>query len=361
METLLIIVLKMLLAFYILSILYLLLMYYLKNTQATPSSPSEMKKPFREHHLALIFNGVINETDLLNQIQFLRQQNYQHFSAYFFTDTAIIDANYIPNINIQIVSKKTYDPFELVHLIGNNFLNKPEAVVVIRPNVILTDGILDQLNLSLLHGKLVAQCKIEIIGGQTASYQAFSKRFFNFIDREAMNANGLSAALWSHGFIIDYSIFKTLSFEEPNYSDKDLQAELISRSIHIHYLNQIIIKERPIQIQEYVLSRSRWLANYAFQAKIGFQLLVEAVKNPNLDKVIFGFNYLRPPLWMMFFASVGLLVLDNLVISTLPFFNYTAFCGIALSGIILFFNNLHPSNPDGSIAKSKDLIGIDTN
>ncbi len=361
METLLIIVLKILLAFYILSILYLLLMYYLKNTQATSLSPREMNKPFREHHIALIFNGIINEVDLLNQIQFLRQQNYQNFSAYFFTDSAIIDANYIPNINIQIVSKKTYDPFEFVHLIGNNFYNKPEAVVVIRPNVILTDGILNQLNLNLLHGKLVAQCKIEIIGDSTASYQALSKRFFNFIDREAMSANGLSAALWSHGFIIDYSIFKKLSFEEPNYSDKDLQAELISHSIHIHYLHQITIKERSVQIQELVINRSKWLANYSFLAKIGFQLLIEAVKNPNLDKIVFGLNYLRPPLWIMFFASIGLLILDNWKMSALPFFNYIAFCGIVLSGIILFFNNLNPSKMNNSFTKSKDLIGIDPN
>jgi hypothetical protein len=361
METLIIIVLKILLSFYILSILYLLLMYYLKNTQAISTQKAEMEKPFRENHIALIYNGVISEADLLNQIQFLKQQNYQNFSAYFFTDSAYLDANYISNVNIQIIPKKAYAPYELVHFISHNFFTKPDAVMVVRPNVVLMEGIFENLNLGLLHGQLVAQCKIEVMGQQPASYQAISKKFFNFIDREAMSANGISAALWNHGFIIDYPNFKNLSFSEPNYTDKDIQAELISRSIHIHYHNQIIVKEKPIQIQEYVITRGKWIANYAFQAKIGFQLLVEAVKNPNLDKIIFGLNYLRPPLWLMFFASVGLLVLDNWEMSALPFFNYTALCGIMLSGIILFYNNLYPSNFTGSLSKRKDLIFIDPN
>ena len=85
MIALLIIITQLILAFTILSMVYLFVSYKLKEKFETDRVIIEKNNtPDFENHIALFFSGITNEGQLLNQIQWLLTQDYKNYSAFFF-------------------------------------------------------------------------------------------------------------------------------------------------------------------------------------------------------------------------------------------------------------------------------------
>lgn len=320
------------LAFYIVSMVYLVLVYYAKNLTEKPTNQVLLAKSYHENHLAIICNDYIEEEALIEKIQQLNQQGYKNFSAYFFIDSPIVEINNMKHIRIIRPNSKRLKAFGLLEEAKSYLNEETQAVIVIKSTSTLDKNFLWHMNQNLLEGKLVIQSQLLIngINSVTYNYQTVARKFFNFMDREAMNANGISSAIWSHGFMMRNTIFEGINFKELEGNDKALQAKLISKSIKIHYEPHAKLFETALGDVDLVKTRMEWAANYWLTVNLGFKLLLEGVKTPNLDKIIFGFNYLRPPLYLTLIASVALAIIDLIYMPEL-----ILFMGISIIGILI--------------------------
>ncbi|MCF8254628.1 MAG: hypothetical protein K9H61_00635 [Bacteroidia bacterium] len=338
MIQLLLITIQIFLALYIVSTFFLVLIYYLKNTNVLNKPNSKRVSVYQENHIAIVFNNYSNENELLSQIQFLNQQEYKNYSAYFFVDGPIVQSNNYSHIRIIRPQTKKFQFLGLLNLVKNYFDETPAAVLIINSSSKISEDFLFKMNQQLLLGNQVVQCKIQVENHDEIpiNYQGFAKTFFNLIDREAMQANGLSATLWNQGFMIENKLFQELNFEKYPKNVKALQADIISRSYKISYESEAKIKEIGLNQEEFISNKIRGIDHYFFNLRIGYNLLSEGIKNPNIDKIIFGFNYLRPPIYLLFISSVLLVIIDLLWLQNLPFFGWVAATGIVVSIITLF-------------------------
>jgi hypothetical protein len=320
------------LAFYIVSMVYLVLMYYAKNLTEKPNNEVVLSNSYCENHLAIIFNDYIEEEALLEKIQQLNQQGYKNYSAYFFIDSPIVEINNLKHIRIIRPNSKRLRPFGLLEMAKSYLNNDTQAIIILKSTSSFDSGFLWHMNQNLLEGKQVVQSQLLVngINSVVPNYQVVARNFFNLIDRDAMKANGISTALWSHGFMIKNAIFDAINFNDLEGNDKALQAHLISKSIKINYEPHAKIFETALGEPELVKTRLVWATNYLFSVNLGFRLLLEGVKNPNLDKIIFGFNYLRPPLFLTLTASIVLAILDFIYMP-----NIILFMGVSIIGILI--------------------------
>ncbi len=343
MITLLLIIIQMILAFFIVSTIYLLIVYYLKTFLGSGKITASASNEKKDHHLAIVFNDYVKEEDLLSKIQFLNSQGYRNFSAYFFIDEPYVTINNLKNIRIIRPLQKRFGRFGLLNLSKNYFEDTHDAVLVLDPKSELNPGYLQEMNNYLCQGYRVIQGQISVSeqSSEKGAYQRLSRRFYNLIDRKIHQANRLSSALWNQGFAIEARLFEKLNFDSYTNSDKALQAELITRSEKIAFASEAQITEPAFSNDELFAQKKNWYQQYFFNYHLGFNLLLEGIKNPNLEKILFGFNFMRPPLFIMLMASVCLASIDLIWMPKVAFFLWLAIFGTATSTLLLAI----PQNP----------------
>ena len=336
MVNLLLVLAQIVLAFFIASTLYLLCVYYIKTFISKPEEDFIEQNPTL-HHFAIVFNNYISEENLLRQIQFLNTQPYKNFSAYFFIDDPYVTINNMSHVRIIRPTQKRFGRFGLLNAAKNYFENAPDAVLVIDPSSTLTQNYLEEMNLYLCKGFRVIQGQVQSgnLTDKENAYQNLARRFYNLIDRKAHQANGLSSALWNQGFVIEGSLFEKLNFESYTESDKALQAELIIRSEKIVFANEAKLMEPEYSNEELLKQKQNWYQQYFFNYRLGINLLLEGIKNPNIEKIFFGINFMRPPLMVLMISSICLATLDLIWMPKAAFFLWLAIIGLVTSILLL--------------------------
>ncbi|OYU97721.1 MAG: hypothetical protein CFE21_05380 [Bacteroidetes bacterium B1(2017)] len=324
------------LSFYIISTLYLLLVYFIKSKTQVQIAPKTVQLNI-EHPISIVFNTYCSENDLFKHIQDLNNQEYRNYTAYFFVDEPMVIYNGLENIKIIRPLQKRYSSFGLLNLVKNYIPDNPEAVLVVNSSSKIKEGTLAALNQNIQKGFEVVQCNLVASNNseRLSNYQAISLNFFNLIDRKAMQSSGLSAALWGSGFMLNYNLFCELDFESYQQNDKALQAELLKKSIRISFEPEAQIIEKTYTEQEFAQTKAKSFHLYLYNFKLGFNLLLDGILNPSFNKIIFGFNYLRPPLIVMLFASVSLGIIDLYRQPKFEVFLWVAIIGTFISALFL--------------------------
>jgi len=152
MTTLFAIIAQLVLAFAILSIVYLLISYFLRYGFSSKQLIEEAKSlPDFERHIALIYNDNINEKQLLLQVQWLLKQEYKNFSAYFFCSDQIVEFNGFLNITILNTKQIPYQHKEILQLVKKHSPNLPSKIVCVKSKANLPDDFLFKQNESLFY------------------------------------------------------------------------------------------------------------------------------------------------------------------------------------------------------------------
>lgn len=153
MTTLFAIIAQLVLAFAILSIVYLLISYFLRYSVGRKQPIEESKGlPDFERHIALIFNGNIKEEQLLLQVQWLLRQEYKNFTAYFFCSDHIVEFNGFQNITILSTTEMPLNQKGLMQLVKKFSPNLPSKIVCVKSKTKLPDDFLFKQNEALFYG-----------------------------------------------------------------------------------------------------------------------------------------------------------------------------------------------------------------
>lgn len=152
MTTLFAIIAQLVLAFAILSIVYMLISYFLRYSVWKKQPIEESKNlPDFERHIALIFNGNIKEDQLLLQVQWLLRQEYKNFTAYFFCSDHIVEFNGFQNITILNTTEMPLNQKGLMQLIKKFSPNLPSKIVCVKSKAKLQDDFLFKQNEALFY------------------------------------------------------------------------------------------------------------------------------------------------------------------------------------------------------------------
>jgi hypothetical protein len=319
------------LALYTSLIISLVLIYLVKNFSYNEEIQPKPKSELFEKHLAIVYYDFASEKEIFDRIKELQNQNYYNYTAYFFTKTPIIEVNNLNNVKIIRPLHTRLNGLNFLEIVKQFIDKTPDAVIAISRESSLNSSFLNCMNLNLLQGKKAVQSQV-IINGNNESlgiYQKVAREVLNLIDREAPNAFGISAAIWEQGFMLDYQIFRDINFHFIANNDKLLQAELICRSIKIDYDAKAIILGKTLKNEDFKVKKNSHLKMYYHNFELGFKLLYEGLRHPNIDKIIFGFNYLRPPIYLAL-ASSFLLLFSNIKQDQ----NNSLFETIAVIGIV---------------------------
>jgi hypothetical protein len=347
------------LALYTILILGLILIYLIKNLIYREAIISLPEKELHEKQLAIVFYNFANEKEIVARIQELQNQNYFNYTAYFFIKTQIIETNNLKNIKIIRPIQSQLTGLNFLEIVKPYLEKTPDAVIAIKSDSCIPKDYLNCMNLNLMQGKKVVQSQV-IIDGNNESlgvYQKFAREVLNLIDREAPNALGISAAIWEQGFMLQYQIFKEINFQLIAGNDKLLQAEIIIRSIKIDYDATARILGKTLKKEHYKIKKQLHLRMYFHNIQLGFKLLKEGIKYPNIDKIVFGMNYLRPPVYIALASSLLLFFLNVLQDEKTSIFNLIAGFGI-LSCILVLLKGQTFINIANHINNSNNSFGL---
>lgn len=326
------------LALYILIILILVMVYAIKNLSAKPIVVTSVpENDLFEHSIAIVFYDFASENEILLRVQELQSQHYQKYTAYFFIKTPIIETNNLENIKITRPYQATLSGLNFLEIAKQHFIDVPDAVIALKSSSSIAKSYLHQMNLNLFQHKKAIQSQV-IINGNNESlgvYQKVARDVLNLIDREVPNTLGISAAIWEQGFMLSYPIFKEINFQKIGSNDKLLQAELICRSVKIEYNSNARIFGKALRNKEFQNKKQSQLKLYWYNIQLGFALLWAGLRNPNIDKIVFGFNYLRPPLYLSLVSCILLFGLNLLQKDNSLLFNIIALIGVIYFSILL--------------------------
>jgi hypothetical protein len=163
--------------------------------------------------------------------------------------------------------------------------------------------------------------------------------------------------------MLEKSVFDEIDFEIIGLNDKLLQAQIILNSVKIHYDSSARIFARTLDSKSLNAKKSWELKMYLYNLGLGFNLLFEGLKNPNLDKIIFGLNYLRPPLYLVMSASVLLFGLNQISDISFNGFTIISVLGLLVGLIVTNYGdnflgfikfNLNHHNAQQKLASTQD-------
>ncbi|MDP1726110.1 MAG: hypothetical protein Q8M15_04960 [Bacteroidota bacterium] len=151
MTSLTLISVQLVFACFLAGIIYLSVRFLLKNFSGKSGTATNIKSS-DNLHFAVIFNDFISEKHLIHQIQFLTNQGYPNFTAYFFIDTPYVAVNNLQNIRIIRPSQEQFSRYGVLNLCKKHFHINHKAVLVVEPSVNLGANYFHEMNDYLCKG-----------------------------------------------------------------------------------------------------------------------------------------------------------------------------------------------------------------
>lgn len=183
--------------------------------------------------------------------------------------------------------------------------------------------------------------------------------YYHFYDGKVLFELGSSATLAGSGMAFKTAVYLACFEEIGDLKgagfDKVLQFSLVNKTKRIAYVADAIVwDEKTSKSDQLVNQRARWINTWFRYFYKGFYLLVQGLKNFNINQLLFGFVLLRPPLFIMIlFALIGLVL--NIWIAPIWCFYWAV-------GLLLFclgfFLSLREENTDERVFISLRKIPI---
>lgn len=147
------------------------------------------------------------------------------------------------------------------------------------------------------------------IGNPLENLEAISEGINNNLFRRGHQNLGLPAALAGSGMAFHYSLFKEImsNIDAINGFDKDLEFEIISRGIFIHFLETALVYDEKVSSMQVLKNqRKRWFAAQIINIKKGVKFVFKYPSLSVIDKW-----------WQMWLPSRLLLLVISAVITIL--------------------------------------------
>jgi len=152
-----------------------------------------------------------------------------------------------------------------------------------------------------------------------------------FIERQARMELGLSSCILGLGIAIKTGLYREVMYKDTlGGFDKKLQAEIVKRVKQLAFAEDALVyDEKVTEGNAFERQRTRWIYTYFKYFPDNWSLFINGLRNLNFNRIYFGFNAMRPPL----FITIGLAIIFMVSV-----FFLDPFISLLWAGIILLFS-----------------------
>ncbi len=362
-------VIEVILAWFILLPTVLLLIYGLIKLFRINNSPLvkvKENKTRKQFNIAAIIPAHTDLTLVPPLVDSLLKQTYHNFHIYIIADNCEkVDLHYTdPRIKILIPEKPFHNKTRSIDMAIDNFEEPHEVFVIFDSDNLVRPDYMEVLNTYFNMGYRAVQTHMLPKNTDTlyARMDAAGNHYCNFLDRLARMELGLSANIWGLGIAVETSLYKQIlyqnfpgSFRKLGGFDKRMQAEMVKTIPQIAYAVEAVVYDEKIQngaaLQK---QRTRWISAYFSAVPDALTVIWKGVTTFSLDRMYFGLNLLRPPLFIMMLTALFLCIF-NIWFSP----EWAVFWAAAIIVFVLtFFTIVTVMSRDASIFKAMFFLPL---
>jgi cellulose synthase/poly-beta-1,6-N-acetylglucosamine synthase-like glycosyltransferase len=277
------------------------------------------RRPFlteKQFEFGLIITAHQETEFVIPLVDSILKQTYQRFHVYIVADDCPPGALSFSDPRITILSPEPplHSKIRSIRYALDRFLRPHDALIILDVDNLLHPSFLQVMNLHFRKGYKVVQADFKPKNTDThfARLDAIGDMFNFFIEREARMRIGLSSAIWGSGVAIDYHLYREVEYADMlGGFDKKLQAHLVQNVNRIAFAPAAILyDEKIISGQSLENQRTRWLSAYFKYFGVSFHILARGLKKFDPNLVYFGFNTIRPPLFIVVGGAFLLMAID---------------------------------------------------
>ena len=280
----------------------------------------------------------------------------QHFTNYII----YIIADNCPGFNDNFVDERVVvlQPDEVLqnqlksHFYAiSHFKRNHNRLTIIDSDNLVAPTFLSNIDLLFDEGYSAVQGvrKAKNLNTAYACLDAANEIYYFFFNRKILFNIGSSSMLSGSGMAFTVALYKEcLEHVQDSGAgfDKILQKEIISKGYRIAFAeNAIVYDEKTAHRDQLVKQRARWNNTWFRYFSFGLQLMWQGITQLNINRFVFGFIIIRPPLFLLLGLSVTLLFANIFININIAF----AWVIVLLSFTAGFFIALTKSNTDKRI------------
>ncbi|HSZ32492.1 MAG TPA: glycosyltransferase [Puia sp.] len=313
-------------------------------------------KDHSESDYAILVTAYKDVSNIPYLVQSLLQLKYSNYIIYIIADDCPefkLDVDQSKVIILRpetILKNQVKSHFYAI----DHFRRKHERLTIIDSDNLVDPDFLINLDKAFDHGEEAVQGvrKAKNLDTSYACLDAANEIYYFFYDRKILYSIGSSCMLAGSGMAFTVKLYKACL---ENYQssgagfDKILQKDIVDRGFRIGYAEMaLVFDEKTSQPEQLVKQRARWNNAWFRHFNSGLLLMWKGIKLISINRFLFGFLIVRPPLFI-------LLVVSFLILVTNFFLNpFAGIIWIILISIFVlgFFIALYNSNTDKRIYKS---------
>ena len=313
-----------------------------------------------EADYAIIVTAYEQVTHIPEVVKSILKLSYENYLIYIVADKCDVSSLHFTDERVIILRpEKTLASNTRSHLYAlKNFKREHDRLTIIDSDNLVHPGYLVELNKWFNQGFVAVQGVREAKNLNTtfACLDAARDIYYHFYDGKILFKAGSSATLAGSGMAFTTSLSRDF-LEKKDVAgagfDKVLQSEIVGKGLRIAFAEKAIVyDEKTSQSDQLVNQRAMWINTWFKYFSLGFSLISRSVANLNWNQFLFGFDLLRPPLFIFLLLSFFCMAV-NIFIS--PIFVAAWLTGFLIF-VLGFYIALKKSDTDKRIYQS--LINI---
>lgn len=240
----------------------------------------------------------------------IRRQTYGQHTTYVVMDCCDPALNYDDE---RTVTLHPPDPLNSkirsIEYAISSFRETPDAIIILDADNLIHPAFMETMNLYFQKGfeAVQADFRAKNLDSAFARMDAMGDLFNFFVEREMRMEIGVSSAIWGAGIAFSYPLYEGIRYKDAlGGFDKMLQIHLATQVKQIGFAREAILYDEKISDGAALeKQRTRWISSQFKYKQANFLFLLTAIRNLDIKRIFFGFNNVRPPLYMLLgFAGV---------------------------------------------------------
>lgn len=183
------------------------------------------------------------------------------------------------------------------------FRDEPDAIIILDADNLIHPDFMATMNLYFQKGFQAVQADFRAKNADSdfAKMDAMGDLFNFFVEREMRMEIGVSSAIWGAGIAFAYPLYEGIRYKDAlGGFDKMLQIHLATQVKQIGFAREAILYDEKISDGAALeKQRTRWISSQFKYKQANFRFLLTAIRNLDIKRIFFGFNNVRPPLYML--------------------------------------------------------------
>lgn len=267
------------------------------------------KKPFLTDHryeFGIIITAHQELDFVVPLMDSIRRQTYPHFQVYVVADDCSDTSGLrMADDRFQVLYPQPalHAKIKSIHYALDHFIRLHDAVIILDADNLIHPDFLRIMNEHFQKGYKVVQCdfKPKNTDSLYARMDAIGDMYNFFTEREVRMWLNLSATIWGSGVAMDRNLYTQIEYKDMfGGFDRKLQAHLVKLVDRIGFSTDAILYDEKISSGKSLENqRTRWLSAYFKYFRESLGVLLSGLQRGNFNLIFFGFNNIRPPLFIL--------------------------------------------------------------